>query len=80
MCREHRTELAKLALQFSVATSPCATTVLGTASAANVRRGAASLDEPPDQGLLSEIDAILAPVRDRGWTSCYEHRSAWNRR
>jgi L-galactose dehydrogenase len=69
ICRERGTELAKLALQFSVATSPCVTTVLGSASAANVRRSAAWIDEPADQGLLSEIDAILAPVRDRGWTS-----------
>ena len=69
ICREHGTELAKLALQFSVTTSPCATTVLGSASAENVRRNAAWIDQPPDQGLLSEIDAILAPVRDRGWAS-----------
>jgi len=66
-CRARGSDLAKIALQFAVATSPCVTTVIGTASAANVRRNAAWIDEPLDQDLLSAIDAILTPVRDQGW-------------
>jgi hypothetical protein len=57
----------KIALQFAVATSPCVTTVIGRANAANVRRNAAWIGEPLDEDLLSDIDAILAPVRDQGW-------------
>jgi L-galactose dehydrogenase len=68
-CRARGSDLAQLALQFAVATSPCVTTVIGSASAANVRRNAAWIDEPLDQDLLSEIDAILTPVRDQGWNN-----------
>jgi L-galactose dehydrogenase len=68
-CRTRGTDLAKLALRFSVATSPCVTTVIGTASVANVRNSVAWIGEPPDQDLLGEIEAILAPVRDRGWVN-----------
>ena len=68
-CRARGSDLAKIALQFAVATSPCATTVIGTANPANVRRNAAWIDEPLDEALLSEVDAILTPVRDRGWVN-----------
>ena len=68
-CRARGSDLAKIALQFAVATSPCATTVIGTANPANVRRNAAWIDEPLDEDLLSEVDAILTPVRDRGWVN-----------
>jgi L-galactose dehydrogenase len=66
-CRERGSDLAKILLQFAVATSPCVTTVIGSANAANVRRNAAWIGEPLDEDLLSDIDAILAPVRDQGW-------------
>lgn len=68
-CRARGSDLAKIALQFAVATSPCVTTVIGTANPANVRRNAAWIDEPLDEDLLSEVDAILTPVRDRGWVN-----------
>ncbi len=68
-CRARGSDLAKIALQFAVATSPCAITVIGTANPANVRRNAAWIDEPLDEDLLSEVDAILTPVRDRGWVN-----------
>ena len=62
-----RGQPGKLALQFSVMTGPCVTTVVGSASAANIRRDTAWLSEPIDAELLAEVEAILAPVRDLGW-------------
>ena len=67
LCRDRGASLEKLALQFSVTTSPCVTTVVGSASAANIRRDAAWISEPIDAGLLADVEAVLAPVRDLGW-------------
>ena len=68
-CQERGADLAKLALQFSVMTSPCVSTVVGSASPANVRRNIAWIEEPIDDDLLAAVEAILAPVRDQGWVS-----------
>jgi L-galactose dehydrogenase len=68
-CRERGASLAKLALQFSVARSPCVTTVVGSASADHIRRDIAWIREPIDADLLAEVEAILAPVRDVGWVN-----------
>jgi L-galactose dehydrogenase len=67
LCQERGASLEKLALQFSVATSPCVTTVVGSASSANIRRDVAWLSEPLDADLLADVEAVLAPVRDLGW-------------
>jgi L-galactose dehydrogenase len=69
LCQERGACLEKLALQFSVTTSPGVTTVVGSASAANIRRDAAWLSEPIDAALLAEVEAVLAPVRDLGWVN-----------
>jgi L-galactose dehydrogenase len=68
-CRERGASLAKLALQFSIATSPCVTTVVGSASADHIRRDIAWIREPIDTDLLAEVEEILAPVRDAGWVN-----------
>jgi L-galactose dehydrogenase len=68
-CQVRGADLAKLALQFSVTTSPCVCTVVGSASPANVRRNIAWIEEPIDDDLLASIETILAPVRDLGWVS-----------
>jgi L-galactose dehydrogenase len=67
LCQQRGASLDKLALQFSVTTTPCVTTVVGSASAANIRRDATWISEPIDTGLLAEVEAVLAPVRDTGW-------------
>lgn len=67
LCQQRGVCLEKLALQFSVTTSPAVTTIVGSASPANIRRDALWLSEPYDDGLLAEVDAVLAPVRDLGW-------------
>jgi aryl-alcohol dehydrogenase-like predicted oxidoreductase len=69
VCRERGASLAKLALQFSVTTSPAATTVVGSASANHVRRDIAALAGLIDPDLLTAVEAILAPVRDVGWVN-----------
>ena len=67
LCEQRGVSLEKLALQFSVMTSPCVTTVVGSASSANIRRDAAWVSEPIDASLLADVEAVLTPVRDMGW-------------
>ena len=68
-CQVRGADIAKLALQFSVTTSPCVSTVVGSASPTNVRRNIAWIEEPLDEDLLATVETILAPVRDQGWVS-----------
>lgn len=69
VCSRRGASLAKLALQFSVATSPCVTTVVGSARAGHIRRDVAWIAEPIDTHLLAEVEELLAPVRDLGWAN-----------
>lgn len=68
-CRERGASFAKLALQFAIASSPCATTIVGTASPSHVRRDVAWIGESIDTDLLADVEAILEPVRDVGWVN-----------
>jgi len=68
-CRRRGADISKLALQFAVAEPRVATTILGTASPANVERNIKTIEEPLDHELLAEVLAILAPVRGTTWPS-----------
>jgi L-galactose dehydrogenase len=67
LCAARGSDLAKLALQFAVQ-GPFATTVVGSADPANVARNAAWIEEEIDVDLLRHVEALLAPVRDVGWS------------
>jgi len=66
LCRARGSSIAKLALQFSIANPDIATTVAGSANPANIRAWAAWADEPMDEELLREVQAIFAPVKNIG--------------
>ncbi|MCA8997738.1 MAG: aldo/keto reductase, partial [Planctomycetaceae bacterium] len=59
-CREAGSDLAKLALQFSVAHPDMASCVTGSANPNRIRQWAEWLQEPVDQQLLNEVQEILA--------------------
>lgn len=65
-CAERGVDIAKLALQFSLAHPDIATTIAGSANPNNIRRWAEWAAEPLDQQLLAEVQAIFAPVRNVG--------------
>ena len=65
-CASRGVDIAKLALQFSLAHPDIATTIAGSANPANIRQWAKWAAEPLDETLLREVQAIFAPVRNIG--------------
>lgn len=65
-CAKKGVDIAKLALQFSLANSDIATTVSGSANPNNIRNWAKWAAEPLDPQLLAEVQAIFAPVKNLG--------------
>lgn len=69
LCRNRGTDIAKLAVQFSVANPQIATTLVGTASPENIANNVRWADEPIDEALLKDVIAILAPIHNQTWPS-----------
>ncbi len=68
-CRQRGADVARLAVQFSVANPAIATTLVGTASPENIRKNVAWIREPIDQELLSEVLRVLEPIHNQTWPS-----------
>ena len=66
LCAARGSDIAKLALQFSLANPDITTTVAGSANPENIRNWARWAGEPLDQALLAEVQAIFAPVKNLG--------------
>ena len=67
-CAKRGSDIAKLALQFSLANPDITTTIAGSANPDNIRNWAKWAAEPIDQSLLAEVQAIFAPVKNLGHT------------
>ena len=65
-CAAKGVDIAKLALQFSLANPDIATTVSGSANPANIRNWAKWAAEPLDRELLAEVLEIFKPVKNLG--------------
>lgn len=63
-CAARGSDIAKLALQFSIANPALATCVTGSANPERVRQWAAWAAEPIDETLLAEVQQILAPIHN----------------
>lgn len=68
-CQSKGVSIEKLAVQFAVANPAFASTLVGTAKAENIAKNAAWANEPLDEELLTQVQKILAPVRNRTWKS-----------
>lgn len=66
LCAARGVDIAKLALQFSAANPDITTTIAGSANPANVRQWARWVEEPIDETLLRDVQAIFAPVKNIG--------------
>ncbi len=65
-CAKKGVDIAKLALQFSIANPDISTTIAGSANPANIRNWAQWVSEPIDQELLAEVLEIFKPVKNIG--------------
>ena len=63
-CTKQGTDIAKLALQYSVANQDFASCVTGSANPERVRQWIDWLDEPLDQGLVAQVKEILRPIHN----------------
>jgi aryl-alcohol dehydrogenase-like predicted oxidoreductase len=63
-CAAKGSDIAKLALQFSIANPAFATCVTGSANPARVAQWAEWAAEPIDQSLLGEVQQILHPIHN----------------
>ena len=61
-------DIARLALQFSIANPDITTTIAGSANPANIRKWSQWAAEPLDRMLLSEVLDIFKPVKNIGHT------------
>lgn len=66
LCTSRNVDIAKLALQYSIAHEDIATTIAGSANPTNIQNWAKWANEPLDQELLSEVLEIFAPVKNIG--------------
>ncbi|HEY0966385.1 MAG TPA: aldo/keto reductase [Opitutaceae bacterium] len=66
LCAQRGSDIAKLALQFSLSHPDIATTVAGSANPVNIRNWAQWAAEPIDRALLADVQAIFAPVKNIG--------------
>jgi len=67
-CSNKGVDIAKLALQFSIANPDITTTVSGSANPKNIRNWAKWAAEPLDPQLLAEVLEIFKPVKNLGHT------------
>lgn len=66
LCESRGVDIAKLALQFSIANPDMATTIAGSANPDNIRKWAQWASEPMDEELLGEVRKIFEPVKNIG--------------
>ncbi|MNI08573.1 Pyridoxal 4-dehydrogenase [compost metagenome] len=74
-CRDKGEDIAKLAVQFSTANEQIPTTLVSTATPANIRNNILWTKEPVDEQLLEEVLEILKPIDGATWPS---GRPEWN--
>ena len=68
-CRQKGVDISQLGMQFSLSHPDIHTTLMGTANPENVKKNIAWIEQPIDHELLSEMNAILAPISNKTWLS-----------
>jgi aryl-alcohol dehydrogenase-like predicted oxidoreductase len=63
-CQARGVDIAQLALQFSVANRDLATCITGSANPTRITQWAEWINQPLDQQLLNEVQAILRPINN----------------
>jgi L-galactose dehydrogenase len=68
LCASRGSDIAKIALQFSVSNPDITSTIAGSANPENIRNWARWAAEPLDQSLLNDVLEIFRPVKNIGHT------------
>ena len=68
-CRKRKVSLPSLALQFATSHRDISVTLVGTSNPKKVKDSVQCIEKPIDQSLLTEVQDILAPIRNEMWTS-----------
>lgn len=63
-CRQRGSDIAKLALQYSIANPVFASCVTGSANPDRVKQWVEWMDEPMDETLVAEVKEILRPIHN----------------
>jgi L-galactose dehydrogenase len=66
-CQRRGADISTLGMQYCLAEPRIASIITGTARAGELAVNLKALTTSPDQGLLGEVQAILAPVRNETW-------------
>ena len=66
-CAARGSNIVKLAIQFSISNPAIATTLVSSANPDNIRRNIEYANEPFDAELLSEVQKILAPIKNHNF-------------
>jgi aryl-alcohol dehydrogenase-like predicted oxidoreductase len=68
-CTERGANIAKLAIQFAIRQPDIASTVVSSARPESVRQWMQWVEEPLNEELVGEVETILGPVLNEGWSS-----------
>ncbi|MDB6130259.1 MAG: aldo/keto reductase [Verrucomicrobiales bacterium] len=66
LCASRGSDIAKIALQFSISNPDITTTIAGSANPVNIRNWAKWANEPIDTQLLNDVLEIFKPVKNIG--------------
>jgi L-galactose dehydrogenase len=69
LCQRRGADPSALALSWVLREKRIATTLVGMPRRSEVDRNLSALSTPVDEGLLAEVQQVLAPVKDRTWPS-----------
>ncbi|MFO0848444.1 MAG: aldo/keto reductase [Gemmataceae bacterium] len=69
LCRARGADIAELGMRFCHAEPRIASTITGTARRGELEANLKALGRPLDAGLVREVEAVLAAVKDRTWPS-----------
>ncbi len=67
LCRTRGSELAELALAYTMTLPGIAATVSGAVTPQQVEANVRAATTPPDPELLAAVQAVLAPIHERTW-------------
>jgi len=67
ICEKYDVSLSQVALRFAMGHPDIATTIVGMNSMETIRENVVAVDFQIPQGLLEEIEILLAPVKNKMW-------------